>query len=116
MQAQYTVADASISGDLTSETNVVLGGSVQRRAIVVGFDSVGGCEKAIQLMRELIELPPRFPRLWTTASVATPKGGLLHGPPGCGKMLIANDLVEETGADVIIINGQEKMARKRGDR
>jgi transitional endoplasmic reticulum ATPase len=66
-------------------------------------------------MRELVELPLRFPELWTTAGVPTPKGVLLHGPPGCGKTLIANALVEETGAHVVVINGPEIMARKGGE-
>ena len=81
----------------------------------LGYDSVGGCGKAIKLMRELVELPLRFPELWTTAGVPTPKGVLLHGPPGCGKTLIANALMEETGAHVVIINGPEIMARKGGE-
>jgi transitional endoplasmic reticulum ATPase len=72
-------------------------------------------EKVIQLMRELIELPLRFPELWSTAGVPSPKGVLLHGPPGCGKTLIANALVEETGAHVVVINGPEIMARKGGE-
>ena len=66
-------------------------------------------------MRELVELPLRFPELWTTAGVPSPKGVLLHGPPGCGKSLLANALVEETGAHVVIINGPEIMARKGGE-
>ena len=66
-------------------------------------------------MRELIELPLRFPELWTTAGVPTPKGVLLHGPPGCGKTLLANALVEETGAHLVVINGPEIMARKGGE-
>ena len=81
----------------------------------MGYDSVGGLDKAIKLIRELVELPLRFPELWTTAGVPTPKGVLLHGPPGCGKSLIANALVEETGAHVVIINGPEIMARKGGE-
>lgn len=60
-------------------------------------------------------MPLRFPELWTTAGVPTPKGVLLHGPPGCGKTLIANALVEETGAHIVIINGPEIMARKGGE-
>jgi len=86
-----------------------------RIEVGLGYDSVGGLDKAIQLMRELVELPLRFPELWTTAGVPTPKGVLLHGPPGCGKTLIANALVEETGAHVVIINGPEIMARKGGE-
>lgn len=110
-----TIDEATVAGELASGTNVVIGGSVPRPVMGAGYESVGGLEKAIQLMRELIELPLRFPELWTTAGVPTPKGVLLHGPPGCGKTLIANALVEETGAHVVIINGPEVMARKGGE-
>ena len=92
-----------------------MGGTTPRVAVGLGYDSVGGMDKAVQLMRELIELPLRFPELWTTAGVPSPKGVLLHGPPGCGKTLIANALVEETGAHIVIINGPEIMARKGGE-
>jgi transitional endoplasmic reticulum ATPase len=100
---------------MTSSTGVVIGSPTPRVAVGLGYESVGGADKAIQLMRELIELPLRFPELWTTAGVPTPKGVLLHGPPGCGKTLIANALVEETGAHVVVVNGPEIMARKGGE-
>lgn len=92
-----------------------MGVSTPRVVVGLGYDSVGGCDKAINLMREIVELPLRFPELWTTAGVPPPKGVLLHGPPGCGKTLIANALVEETGAHVVVINGPEIMARKGGE-
>lgn len=104
-----------IAGLVDSETNIVLAASTTRPVVALGYDSVGGCGKAVQLMRELVEMPLRFPELWTAAGVPTPKGVLLHGPPGCGKTLIANALVEETGAHVVIINGPEIMARKGGE-
>lgn len=77
-----------MSGEMNSSTGVVLGSATPRVAVGLGYESVGGAEKAIQLMRELVELPLRFPELWTTAGVPTPKGVLLHGPPGTssGKM------------------------------
>jgi len=106
---------AVVAGVATEGTNVLVGGSLPRPAVGMGYDSVGGMDKAVQLMRELVELPLRFPELWTTAGVPTPKGILLHGPPGCGKTLLANALVEETGAHVVIINGPEIMARKGGE-
>ena len=107
--------EVAIAGEISEGTVALIGGSVPRPAVGLGYDSVGGLEKAIQLMRELVELPLRFPELWTTAGVPTPKGVLLHGPPGSGKTLIANALVEETGAHVVIINGPEIMARKGGE-
>ena len=107
--------DKPIAGVISDSTQMVLGGATPRVEVGLGYDSVGGLEKIIQLMRELIELPLRFPELWTTAGVPTPKGVLLHGPPGCGKTLIANALVEETGAHIVVINGPEIMARKGGE-
>lgn len=107
-----SVASAGIAD---ASTQVIVGSPVDRAEVGLGYDSVGGCGKAIKLMQELVELPLRFPELWTTAGVPTPKGVLLHGPPGCGKTLIANALMEETGAHVVIINGPEIMARKGGE-
>jgi transitional endoplasmic reticulum ATPase len=107
--------DVAVAGIIGGTTDVVVGGSTPRVEVGLGYDSVGGCGKTIQLIRELVEMPLRFPELWTTAGVPTPKGVLLHGPPGCGKTLIANALVEETGAHVVIINGPEIMARKGGE-
>jgi len=106
--------EKAIGALVGSSTEVVIGSSIPRTEVGLGYDSVGGCEKAVKLMRELVELPLRFPELWTTAGVPTPKGVLLHGPPGCGKTLIANALMEETGAHVVTINGPEIMARKGG--
>lgn len=112
----YIYTEASdASAIIDSSTQVIIGPSVDRTEVGLGYDSVGGCGKAIKLMQELVELPLRFPELWTTAGVPTPKGVLLHGPPGCGKTLIANALMEETGAHVVIINGPEIMARKGGE-
>jgi len=107
--------ESSKAGLVDDNSEIVVGGATPRVEVGLGYDSVGGCGKSISLIRELVELPLRFPELWTTAGVPTPKGVLLHGPPGCGKTLIANALVEETGAHVVVINGPEIMARKGGE-
>ncbi|KAL7559734.1 hypothetical protein ACA910_003317 [Epithemia clementina (nom. ined.)] len=104
-----------IAGLVTDDTAIEVGAATPRIEVGMGYDSVGGLDKAIKLIRELVELPLRFPELWTTAGVPPTKGVLLHGPPGCGKTLIANALVEETGAHIVIINGPEIMARKGGE-
>lgn len=109
------VKESASAALVDASTQVIAGPSVDRAEVGLGYDSVGGCTKAIKLMQELVELPLRFPELWTTAGVPTPKGVLLHGPPGCGKTLIANALMEETGAHVVVINGPEIMARKGGE-
>jgi transitional endoplasmic reticulum ATPase len=70
---------------------------------------------AVKLIRDLVKLPLRFPELWTTAGVPPPMRVLLHRPPGCGKTLLANALVKETGAHIEIVNETEIMAHKGGE-
>jgi transitional endoplasmic reticulum ATPase len=105
----------AVAGVLTPASEFVIGAATPRQEVGLGYDSVGGMDKTIKLMRELVEMPLRFPELWTTAGVPTPKGVLLYGPPGCGKTLLANAMVEETGAHIVMINGPEIMARKGGE-
>ena len=100
---------------VASTTTVTLAAPLERPPVTAGYESVGGNKKNVALIRELIEMPLRFPELWTAAGVSTPKGVLLHGPPGSGKTLIVNALCEETGAEVISINGPEIMATKGGE-
>ena len=114
-ESEEASEDDVAAGMMTGESVAVVGGSTPRPVVGAGYDSVGGHDKTTKLMRELVELPLRFPELWTTTGVPTPKGVLLHGPPGSGKTLIANALVEETGAHVVVINGPEIMARKGGE-
>jgi len=108
-------AEAPLQGAVDADTELSVATPVPRPESPRGYESVGGCAKTVAAMRELVEMPLRFPELWSAAGVPTPKGVLLHGPPGCGKTLIANALVEETGAHVVVINGPEIMSRKGGE-
>ena len=81
----------------------------------VGYDDVGGCRKALALIREMIELPLRHPILFKTLGVRPPRGVLLYGPPGCGKTLIARAVANETGAFFFLINGPEVMSKMAGE-
>merc|ERR1719421_35944 len=66
-------------------------------------------------IREMIELPLSHPALFKTLGVKPPRGGLLYGPPGSGKTLIARAVANETGAFFFLINGPEIMSKLAGE-
>ena len=50
------------------------------------YDLIGGVEKQIREIKEVIELPIKHPELFESLGVSQPKGVLLYGPPGTGKV------------------------------
>ncbi len=51
----------------------------------VTFDDVGGSKKALEQLREVVEIPLLYPERFTTLGIDPPKGVLLYGPPGTGE-------------------------------
>jgi transitional endoplasmic reticulum ATPase len=82
---------------------------------VVNYDDVGGMGETIQALREMVELPLRYPELFTRLGVDPPKGVLLHGPPGTGKTRLAQAVANESDANFFTINGPEIMGSGYGD-
>ena len=81
----------------------------------VNYDDVGGMQDTIQQLREMVELPLRYPELFTRLGVDPPKGVLLHGPPGTGKTRLAQAVANESDAYFSIINGPEIMGSGYGE-
>ena len=71
------------------------------------YDMVGGCDKQIKEIKEVIELPIKHPELFESLGVAQPKGVLLYGPPGTGKTLLARAVAGEAGVPFISASGSE---------
>ncbi|KAH9166510.1 P-loop containing nucleoside triphosphate hydrolase protein [Lactarius sanguifluus] len=59
------------------------------------YEMVGGLDKQIKEIKEVIELPVKHPELFEALGIAQPKGVLLYGPPGTGKTLLARALVQK---------------------
>ena len=76
---------------------------------LVNYDDVGGMGETIRQLREMVELPLRYPELFTRLGVDPPKGVLLHGPPGTGKTRLAQAVANESDAEFFTINGPEIM-------
>ncbi|MCD6530729.1 CDC48 family AAA ATPase [Candidatus Bathyarchaeota archaeon] len=81
----------------------------------VTYEDIGGLHEAVQRIREMVELPLRHPELFERLGIEPPKGVLLHGPPGCGKTLLAKAVANEAEANFYSINGPEIMSKFYGE-
>jgi transitional endoplasmic reticulum ATPase len=87
----------------------------QNRRADVTYDDIGGLAGAIDQLREMVELPLRYPELFQRLGVDPPKGVLLHGPPGTGKTRLARAVANESDAEFFLINGPEIMGSAYGE-
>ncbi len=78
------------------------------------YEDIGGLHEEIQRIREMVELPMRHPELFQRLGIRPPQGVLLHGPPGCGKTLLARAVANESEANFFPVNGPEIMNKFYG--
>ncbi|RLG51816.1 MAG: AAA family ATPase [Thermoproteota archaeon] len=119
-ELRFLVASAHPSHTVyvTDETRIVLRGApaeALRGIPKVTWEDIGGLEEAKAKIREVVELPIRYPELFRHLGIEPPKGVLLYGPPGTGKTLLAKALANEVGAYFISINGPEIMSKFYGE-
>ncbi|MFX1487875.1 MAG: CDC48 family AAA ATPase [Promethearchaeota archaeon] len=102
---QDTILNISekVTEDIEADTNYIT------------YEDVGGLDREIQRVREMVELPLRHPSLFKRLGIDPPKGVLLRGPPGCGKTLLARAVANESEAHFISINGPEVMSKFYGE-
>jgi 26S proteasome regulatory subunit T6 len=79
------------------------------------YDMIGGLDKQIQEIKEVIELPIKHPELFDALGVAQPKGVLLYGPPGTGKTLLARAVAHHTDCTFIRVSGAELVQKYIGE-
>lgn len=78
------------------------------------YDMIGGLEKQVMEIKEVIELPIKHPELFESLGVAQPKGVLLYGPPGTGKTLLARAVAHHTDCTFIRVSGAELVQKYIG--
>ena len=81
----------------------------------ITYEDIGGLNEEIHKVREMIELPLRYPELFERLGIEAPKGVLLHGPPGTGKTLLAKAVANETNANFASLSGPEIMSKYYGE-
>lgn len=104
------------AGDITGEKDDGEGALPQpSEKPTVRFADIGGVESALQDVRELIENPLRHPEIYEHLGVEPPRGILLHGPPGCGKTLLANAIAGEMDVPFYSIAAPEVVSGMSGE-
>ncbi|AWU74404.1 uncharacterized protein C5L36_0A09910 [Pichia kudriavzevii] len=79
------------------------------------YDMVGGLDKQIKEIKEVIELPVKHPELFESLGIAQPKGVILYGPPGTGKTLLARAVAHHTDCKFIRVSGSELVQKYIGE-
>ena len=82
-----------------------LDGTAESNAVT--YEDIGGLHKEVARVREIIELPLKYPEVFAHLGIDAPKGVLLYGPPGTGKTLIARAVAHEANVHFIHVNGPE---------
>ena len=113
----YKVVDTLPSGAvlLTPQTAISITGEGKTAEAMLTYEDIGGLGGQVKRIREMIELPLRFPQIFARLGIDPPKGVLLHGPPGCGKTLIAKVIANETDAYFLHLSGPEIMHKFYGE-
>jgi len=88
---------------------------VQVQVPNVSWDDVGGLDELKEELKEAVEWPIKYKDAYDYVDVESPKGILLHGPPGTGKTMIAKALAKMTESNFISIKGPELLSKWVGE-
>lgn len=88
------------------------GPDVQKSTVT--FADIGGNDdKLVEICKLLVHM--RHPEIYQQLGVTPPRGFLLHGPPGCGKTLLAHAIAGELSLSFIKIAATEIVSGVSGD-
>ena len=114
-QVVRTIPSGPVVIDTRSDIRVVEGEATAVHAPAVSYEDIGGLEREVARVREIVELPLKHSRLFERLGILAPKGVLLYGPPGTGKTLLARAVAAESRVHFIHLNGPEIMRKFYGE-
>lgn len=114
----YTVVSTEPEGAVTINESTIL--KIKKEGLVkkengVSYEDIGGLETQIEKIREMIELPLKYPEVFDRLGIEAPRGVLLYGAPGTGKTLIARAVANETNVFFLHVNGPEIVNKYYGE-
>jgi len=115
----YQVVDTNPSGVVLINPNTKIELNLpkqgEKKSSKVSYEDIGGLGNQVQRIREMIELPLKYPEVFERLGIDPPKGVFLYGPPGTGKTLIVRAVANETDAYFLHISGPEVMGKFYGE-
>ena len=112
--AEDTIPDGVVSVSSTTLIRVKSKeGKIEKAKI--SYEDIGGLSTQVQRIREMIELPLKYPEVFYRLGIEAPKGVFMYGPPGTGKTLTARAVANETDAYFTSITGPEIMGKFYGE-
>jgi transitional endoplasmic reticulum ATPase len=114
-QVVRTIPSGAVVIRPRTDIRVVEGEQTAARAPAVSYEDIGGLEREVARIREIVELPLKHARLFERLGILAPKGVLLYGPPGTGKTLLARAVAAESRVHFIHLNGPEIMRKFYGE-
>ena len=114
-QVARTIPSGPVVINKRTDIRIVEGEQTAARAPAVSYEDIGGLEREVARVREIVELPLKYPRVFERLGILAPKGVLLYGPPGTGKTLLARAVASESRVHFIHLNGPEIMRKFYGE-
>jgi transitional endoplasmic reticulum ATPase len=114
-QVVRTIPGGTVVIGPRTDIRVVEGEQTAARAPAVSYEDIGGLEREVARVREIVELPLKHSRIFERLGILAPKGVLLYGPPGTGKTLLARAVAAESRVHFIHLNGPEIMRKFYGE-
>ena len=79
------------------------------------WEEIGRLEDAKRELREAVEWPLKFGKVFDYMNAKPPTGILLYGPPGTGKTMLAKAVATESEANFINVKGPEFLSKWVGE-
>ncbi|RKP10066.1 ribosome biogenesis ATPase RIX7 [Thamnocephalis sphaerospora] len=108
-------AAESVTHDDARAPTVAAKPSKEMARPTVRFSDLGGVKPCIEEVLECVAMPITHPEIYAHIGVQPPRGILLHGPPGCGKTLLANAIAGELGVPFYQISAPSVVSGMSGE-
>ena len=114
-QVVRTIPSGPVVIGKRTDIRIVEGEQTPSRVPAVSYEDIGGLEREVARVREIVELPLKYSHVFERLGILAPKGVLLYGPPGTGKTLLARAVAAESRVHFIHLNGPEIMRKFYGE-